>query len=123
MARKTEVGVTAVRAWAGTPLTQRGRVSREQIAAYEKANPGHRVVTGYRPAKTVTLPISKVDKRGRRSTRKIEKPISEVRAEAVKLGLASDRGVLSAKAIQAVAEALSDPVVEAPVEAPVESSE
>lgn len=108
MAKRREVvGVSAVREHFGLPLNQRGRVSAERIAEFEKAT-GKRVQTGFKPVATVTVPVTKVDKAGRKRTRQVEKPLAEVREKALALGVGGERGVLSAKAIAAVGEALSD---------------
>lgn len=83
-----------------------GRLSREAVAHFEKET-NSRVVTRLKPSNTVTVAISKVDAKGKTRTRKVEKPISEVREIAQTLGLAGARGILSASTLKAVSEHLS----------------
>ena len=110
--RRETVGASAVREHFGMPLNQRGRLSADLIAKFESET-GKRVQTGFKPVPTVTVAVTKVDAKGRKRTRQVEKPLAEVREKALALGVGGERGVLSAKAIAAVGEALSDPT-EAP---------
>lgn len=105
MARKT-VGVAEVRRHFGMPEGVRGRIAKATIEQYETET-GNRVATGHKPEKTVTVTVGKVTKSGAYRTRKVQKPLSEVRSLAGEL--AGTRGVLSAKALEAASAALSDP--------------
>lgn len=106
--RKTVVGVAAVREHYGLPKT-RGRIAKSVIADYEKET-GHKVETGFKPEAKVTLRVTKVDSKGHKRTRKVEKSLAEVRALAGEV--AGKRGKPSAKAIAAAEAALSDPAPE-----------
>lgn len=107
---KTVVGVAAVREHYGLPKT-RGRIAKSVIEGYEKET-GHKVETGFKPETKVTLRVTKVDAKGHKRTRKVEKTLAEVRALAG--DVAGKRGKPSAKAVAAAEAALSDPAPEAP---------
>ena len=107
--RKTVVGVAAVREHYGLPKT-RGRIAKSVIEQYETET-GHKVETGFKAESKVTLRVTKVDAKGHKRTRKVEKSLAEVRALAGES--AGKRGLLSAKAVAAAEAALSDPAPEA----------
>lgn len=120
MAARKFAGAEAVRSFARekgmegafTKEVTRGRLPQAAIEAFEKETgltykPGHKV------EKSVTLTVSKVDSKGRRSRRKVTKTLSEFRALAG--DLAGSRGVPSKAAIEAVEASLSDPLTEAEV--------
>lgn len=83
MARKTVASAAEVRAFAATKGVEtgtRGRLSKSLIEDFEKET-GKRVATGYRPAKTVEVNVTKTDKAGRKRTRKVSVPMHEARAQ------------------------------------------
>lgn len=112
MARKTVVGAEVVRAFARengitgafTNEKARGRLPKSLIETYEKET-GNVVKTGHKVEQTVTLTVTKVNSKGHKRTRKVERPLSEARTLAG--DAAGKRGVFGAKAIAAASEALS----------------
>lgn len=116
MARKvTTVGIQTVREHFVAKGVQgkftaekaRGRFPKVLVEEYEKET-GHKVVTGFKAEKTVTLRPSKIQKNGKRVARPVQKSISEARALAGES--AGARGVLGSKALDAASAALSDPL-------------
>lgn len=79
MAARKNVPASAVRAWfaeaqpEGVPTPgSRGRLHPDTIAAFHKANRGLRYETASEAEKpTVTVPVTMVDKAGRKTTRKV----------------------------------------------------
>jgi len=119
MAARKTVGVEAVREFARenkikgafTAEKARGRVPKALIERFEKET-GQNVGVGFKAEKTVGVKVSKVTKSGRR-TRTVQKSIAEVRSLAGES--AGLRGVLSATALAAAGQALSDPLTSAEV--------
>lgn len=120
MAARKVAGADAVRAFgrekgmtgAWTNEVTRGRVPKAAIEAFE-AETGMRYVPGHREVTKVTLKPSKVDSKGVRRRRPVQKTLAEVRALAG--DAAGSRGKPSAKAIAAAEAALSDPLTPAEV--------
>lgn len=112
MAKRTPVSASAVRAWFSEAQPEgvrapgsRGRLHPETVEAFEKANPGKTYVLGTQDASKVTLTVTGTNKRGHKTSRKVEVPVSEARALAGEA--AGRKGRLSEAAVAAASEALS----------------
>lgn len=92
MAAKKNVSAAEVRAWgranvekvpeharAGLGDTARGRIHPDLRSAYEKGNKGRTYEPKVAEGKTVTVPVTGLDKAGRKTTRKVTVSMAEAR--------------------------------------------
>lgn len=91
---KKNVSAAEVRAWGRENIanlpeaahkclgeTARGRLHPDLVAAFTKASKGRKTyATGVAEAKTVTVPVTTLDKAGRKATRQVTMPTAEARA-------------------------------------------
>lgn len=111
MASRKSVPASAVRKWVkdnspeGVPVPGvRGRIPAATVKAFHKANPRLRYEQASEAEKpTVTVPVTKVDKKGRRYTRP-----QTITTEAARAALGHEKGRRGRFDMKALSEALSE---------------